>query len=251
VLKKLLFVVAFLTMAVPAFAQTNPRHTFINEPLRSAEDYARRIETCQTREEFKKTMTSSQLNLSCESLIDSFNEIPDLKDVSSVPELAAYVRSLHVMPCPAKEQVEIAGVVDDKVHFFKRPFRDGEMCLVDLGENRFVSSMVCGQWCKTPFAYRFTGLATPVSDEQDTSHRNKALQDSTKDVTTKLAKDANPHGFFSLHRTSGKVFWYGVVPTAAIAAVACLVPQDDGAGHKVRGCFVNTNILNADFSGIR
>lgn len=230
-----LFLVALALVPVSAEAQRG--RAFLNEPLNTAEEYAKRIETCRTREEMKKGERSPFLNLSCEALVESFNSLDGIEDVDNHRELADYVRTLLVQPCPVLSdgRASIARVIRDEVDFFERSFRDGERCLVDLSLNRYISSMVCGQWIRTEYPYTFTRLVeeeappperppTTIRESVDKAARETKLRETRTDVDIDRGRS-----WFGRN-------WGWLMPVAAAAAIGAVcafvvdnhcMPNDD------------------------
>ncbi len=212
--------------------------SFLNDPVNSPEEYARRIESCRTREEMKSGERSSSINLSCETLVETFNANPnfdELGDMKDYKDLAAYIRTTSFQPCPSGQMAQIArGINVDQVDYFNRPFRDGERCLTDLNKNIVISSAVCGQWLKTRYPYIFTG----ARDERLASNeppkttvitgngpivplRDQAAEEARHhDLDRDRGHDDNGGGL-----STGEKFGIGALIAAAVIGTACALTK--------------------------
>ncbi len=216
-------VCAFFVLLLPVSAAAQQRtfgRAFLNDPVGSAEEYARVIERCDLPQ-------MKELNLGCEELVRSFNENFDHVEVTDFRELAAYVRTLSFRPCP-QVKTSIARVVNSKVNYFDRMLRQNEMCLVDLNHNVVISSAVCGQWTRNT-SWRFTtnveedpatsapGSGTPLTDAAEQAADNLA-----RDRTRIDARRSSDGSWFSWRR-NGKWFW--PVVGAGVGVAYCTIPE--------------------------
>jgi|GEM_PF-5670908 len=135
-------------------------------------EYGRIIRSCGEKD--------SQLNLSCEELLRSFNEneaFAKIGDFSNVEDLARYIEEdTALKPCPNR-MVRIAMVRGGRVEYFTRELRVGEKCLVDGNHNVFVSSGVCGQWIGEELGTVFTSevVVRPEEEARKVSLSEQAL----------------------------------------------------------------------------
>lgn len=213
--------IAFTLAASLLEAQTGPRvRAFLNQVLSSPEEYAQIIEKCDSRE----------LNLSCESLVESFNRaFNDIDDVAGHDELAAYIRTLIVKPCPTMN-TRIARVVGGRVDLeYKRGMRVGEQCLYDNSAARFISSMSCGQWIpdKLPiFTAQVENQAprdTPIRDSVEQAARNLIPDQSGERTKTRSATRQKRDRRGSWLGRNWP--WFVPLVGGAVVAAACTIPE--------------------------
>ncbi len=134
-LKKVVFLLVLaVSMATPVFAQALP---FTKRPV-SQEQLAKAIEKNDR----------SILNVSSTEMVRAANEAFGF-DMESPKELAHWVRNLTDTSCPSGHTSTLARVLKSgevDLYGFKRPFRDGEPCLLDANLARYVLSRLCGNF---------------------------------------------------------------------------------------------------------
>ncbi len=176
-LKKSLFaLVLVLFTVVPAFGQALP---FTKKPV-TQEQLAKAIEKDD----------HSILNVSADEMVRAANEAFGF-DMESPKELAEWVRNLTDTSCPAGYTSTLARVLKSgevDLYGFKRPFREGEPCLLDANLARYVLSRLCGNFVTqadlplfgavTPPPRYYSGGHTGVGPEGAMRHEQSSRNSS-------------------------------------------------------------------------
>lgn len=105
------------------------------------------IKRATTREAYARALERndrSLLNVSCTDIVGAVAKIG--VPVRTCTELAAYVRTLEVKPCPVlNRKVRLARVVRGAVdEGWQRELKRGELCLFDNNQAKWMFSLSCG-----------------------------------------------------------------------------------------------------------
>lgn len=87
------------------------------------------------------------LNVPCMALVETANEIYG-SEHADCAELADYLKTLSVQPCPMRETRLTRVLADGSIDWkdWSRQLREGETCLYDNNEARWIASLSCGNY---------------------------------------------------------------------------------------------------------
>jgi hypothetical protein len=218
--KPLPIVLALVLAAAASPAAAQHARPFLTDTLGSAAEYARLIRAC------RDVPRPRHLVATCDVLVSSFNGMFSHRRVANERELAAYVEDLVVKPCP-HGTIRIARIVDGVADLnYSRDTRPAELCLYDTGEGLFISSLSCGQWIGGSYPLTTALVATTEPTPEPAPPVATAITAIAQATSFPAPPPPVPRHapWYSLRRTSGRVFWGAIVAGAAggtVYAVAC------------------------------
>lgn len=224
-MKRLILIAIMGLVAIPSLAEAQVSQMplpFTKRPV-SQQEYAK---ACRDND-----MTI--LNDSCDTYAEVFNLAYKLEPaLRNRHDVADYLERLSVKPLPSG-MMTFCRILPDGTYDltgFRRPSRTGELGLYDNQLNLFIVSLGCGNCLPDQNQNVFTAMVTDdLPRESLVQQASRLASEPYRDTH----RDSRGPAWYSLKRTSGKLFW-GTVAIGVGSAIYCAVREG--------GCWMNTNI---------